>query len=161
MFFPFVHVFLPLPWSSAKMSALNQRSRENSKSKGRLSFWEKAHQFPLVVFPMARLPPRALCFRTAELTLKSPNPLSLPEAQRAKLNTLWKATGPWWPGNARRHRAVRSFVMDLLAISCICGRPALWHAKHNWGRNHRVNKAKQTPKAEGKRTRKHEPPSHT
>lgn len=103
----------------------------------------------------------ALCFRSVELTLKSLSPGPLPEAQRTKSNTLWKATGPWSPGNARRHRAVRTFVMDILIISCICGHPALRHAKHNWEQKQTVSEAKQTQRQNEKNKKKPKSASHS
>jgi hypothetical protein len=108
--------------------------------------------------PNIVLPPHVLCFHYVELTLEMLQACTLAEAQRAKWNTLGKATGPWSPGNARRHRAVRRVRMDILIISCICGRPALWHAKQNWEQKHQwlmkqnKNKTKTNSKAEGKRT---------
>lgn len=122
-----------------------------------------AYQFLLFIYPVSVLSPHALCFRGAELILKKPQSCTSARGSKGKSsNTLWKATDPWLPGNARRHRAVRSFVRDILIISCICGHLALWHARHNWGQKHTsLMKQNRPRKQEGTRTRKHKFASHT
>lgn len=135
------------------MSTLNQRSSENTMSKIRPSFWDGTHQ-SLFISPISVLSPHALCFWGAELTLQKLQFCALTRGLKGKSNTSWKATGHGSPREAQRHRAVRSVVRDILIISCICGHPALWHAKHNWGQKHTSLTTQNRPQNRRKKNKK-------